>query len=501
MSRIGIGRSRRRDSANPQRPSPVQGVDAEDLAAAADPASSRTALWRLAGSSMRNPALSRALAANPSLPRPLLWYLGRFSRWDVAVEVALNPRCSRRTHRWQAAYWHWGVRAALASNPLVDLRVLRRLVTGYQHESSLMLHVAASPTLDPELVGILLSHATWYVRGVAAAHPAASADQLRHLADGLTAPAWVLRGVAANPSCPPDLSDQLLTWIALSGPGHSDPMFDPRECTGHPGNTEGALPAWYMDEARRPGAYKHPLWRVRAAVATANARVPIEQVRQLSRDPRPEVRRSVAGLVGVPVRNVKEMMGDADAFVARRASFGLDENVKRARQRHGKVVLRLILRLAAPAGIVGLTTITTMANHTPFFAEHPSPVRLSSVAPITATYACDTLLHYMATSPRGQASQRRKLPAGGWLACGPLSDDEHQVAMLVAAGRTGLTVQIPDTVISGGQRYVGSRVTVVPARSRAWLRLPDDSTDVVASITPDQAPAIVIRLIFRHPVP
>jgi hypothetical protein len=303
------------------------------------------------------------------------------------------------------------------------------------------------------------------------------------------------------------LSDQLLTWIALSGPGHSDPMFDPRECTGHPGNTEGALPAWYWDEARRPGAYKHPLWRVRAAVASANARVPIEQVRQLSRDPRPEVRRSVAGLVGVPVHNVREMMGDADPVVARQASLGLEENVKRAGQRRMRAMPRLILRLAGPAiAVAGFTSVSTS-----IFAGHPPPVLPPSVLPppvlppsvaaIPTTYMCDTLLHYITTSPAGQAGQRRKLPDGGWLACGPRSGGAHEVFMLVAAGRTRLTVQIPDTVISGRKRYVDGRVTAVPAGGRAWLRLPDDSDQVVAISTPDQGQALMIRLIFRHPLP
>jgi hypothetical protein len=496
MSRIGIGRPRPRDSANPASTEPIQGLNPEDLATAADPGSSSTTLWRLARSSKRYPALARTLAANPGLPRPLLWYLGRFGRWDVAVAVARNPRCPRRTQKWQAVYAHWPVRAALASDPSVDLRVLRRLVTGYQHEPKSLLHAATNPALDTEIVRILLGHTNLYVRGAAAAHPAASPDQLRLLADGLTAPAWVLRAVAANPSCPPDLSDQLLTWIALGGPGHSDPMFDPLECTGHPGNTDGALHAWYADEARWPGAYEHPLWRVRAAVAPANARVPIEHVRLLSRDPRPEVRRSVAGLVGVPVRNVREMMGDADPIVARPASFRLEENVKRARERRAKVTVGVAARLALPAAVLALTIANNFRSS--FFSGQSSPVLPSSLAAVPATYACDTLLHYIATSPTGQADQRRKLPAGGWLACGSLSGGTHEVYMIVAAGRTGLTVRIPDTVISSRQRYVGGRVVVVPARSQAWLRLSDE---VVASITPDKGPAIVIRLMFPNPLP
>src|SRR5262249_2635693 len=157
-------------------------------------------------------------------------------------------------------------------------------------------------------VAELLGHRNLCVRAVAAGHSEAPPDQLCRLTEGLTAPAWVLRAAAANPSCPPDVSDQVLTWIALGGPGSSDPMFDPLGCTGHPGDTEGALAVWYTVEARSPLAYRHPLWRVRASIAQANATVPIDQGKELCRDPRVEVRRSVAGLVGIPMRNVRELM-------------------------------------------------------------------------------------------------------------------------------------------------------------------------------------------------
>ena len=81
----------------------------------------------------------------------------------------------------------------------------------------------------------------------------------------MTEPAWILRRVGDNPACPKELSDQVLTWLALGGAGDSDLAFDPIECTGSP---EEGGPAWYLRQAASPGRYasasQHPLWLVRA---------------------------------------------------------------------------------------------------------------------------------------------------------------------------------------------------------------------------------------------
>ena len=106
----------------------------------------------------------------------------------------------------------------------------------------------------------------------------------------MTEPAWILRRAGENPACPQELSDQVLTWLALGGAGDSDPAFDPINCTGSPG--EGG-PAWYLRQAATPDGYasavEHPLWRVRAMLLRQpnGVRLSGRQVWALARDPGP----------------------------------------------------------------------------------------------------------------------------------------------------------------------------------------------------------------------
>jgi len=294
--------------------------------AASDPASGWLALWRLAAPSWFSRALARTLAANPRLPRPLLWCLA-VRRWDVRAAVAANPRCPRLLLRSMARSSDWAVRAAVAASPNAPPSLLVRLTR--RSPACVRLYAAANPSLTCAPADLLLADPDPYVRGVAAAHPAASAAALRRQAAGLSEPAWILRRIAANPSCPADLSDQVLTWIALGAAGHGDPLFDPLTCTGHPGDTGGTLAAWYLEQARGDAAEWHPLWRVRATVVRAAGRLPGQRVLPLARDPRPEVRQTVAGVHRLSLNIRLELRHDADPVVARLASAALQRKKKR----------------------------------------------------------------------------------------------------------------------------------------------------------------------------
>jgi hypothetical protein len=284
---------------------------------ASDPESGSFTLWRLAVRSWLSPRLAHALAANPLLPKPLLLCLAA-RRWDVKAEVARNPRCPRRLHRSMAWSSDWAVRAGVASSAAATAGILADLIAG--SDARVRLYVAANPSLPSDLAGRLLQDPNPFVRRVAAAHPAAPAAGLRQLADGMTAPAWTLRAIAANPSCPADLTDQLLTWIALGGAGHADPLFDPVECTGHPGDTRFTQTAWYLKYAGTSTSEQHALWRVRAAVMRATHSIPGQRARALARDCRPEVRRTIAGAYKLPLSIRLEMRRDADPGVAALAS-------------------------------------------------------------------------------------------------------------------------------------------------------------------------------------
>jgi hypothetical protein len=297
------------------------GGDGGRIRVAADPATGPRLLWCLAVWCWFSRSLARALAANPRLPRSLLWSLA-VRRWDVRAAVAANPRCPRLLLRWMAWSSDWAVRAAVASSAVASPGLLGRLIGG--SAPCVRLYAAANPSLTHALADRLLADPDPYVRGAAAVHPAASAAALRRLAVGLSEPVWILRRIAVNPSCPADLSDQLLTWIALGGAGHGDPLFDPVACAGHPADTSVASAAWYLEQAKREAAEQHPLWRVRAAVMRAAGRLAGQRVLTLARDPRPEVRQTIAGIGRLSLNVRLELRRDADPAVARLASAALE---------------------------------------------------------------------------------------------------------------------------------------------------------------------------------
>jgi hypothetical protein len=215
------------------------------------------------------------------------------------------------------------VRAAVGASVVASSKLLGRLIAS--SPPCVRLYVAANPSLTSALADGLLADLDPYVRGVAAAHPAASAAALRRLAEGLSEPAWILQRIATSPACPADLSDQLLTWLALGAAAHADPMFDPLACTGHPGDTNVSLVSWYREQARGDAAELHPLWRVRATVVRAVGRLPGQRVLPLARDPRPEVRQTIAGVQRLSLNIRLELRRDADPAVARLASTAIQK--------------------------------------------------------------------------------------------------------------------------------------------------------------------------------
>jgi len=480
------GRQQKREPRQQRPPSPAL------LARAADPDARSGALWLVALRGLRAPTVSRALAANPAAPRSLLWWLARLGRWDVGVAVARNPNCGMRVLRYHAFSPTWAVQAAVASNVRARLDVITRLAGSY--DARVAIAAAGNLSLAPSMVAALLRSPDIYVRGVAAAHPNAPPDELRRLAEGMSEPAWVLRAIAANPSCPAELSDQLLTWIALGGAGKQDPLFDPVTCKGHPASTDGAAFAWYTEAAKRGDAERHPLWRVRAAVAPARKQLPLATVRQLRRDARPEVRRTVAGFIGVRPREVREMMGDADPIAARIATQVRSANRKRYWKIHSPRWRRRALRLAPAALLFCLPVVSGLfqgsgrsgGSSTPT-AQCASTVRWLGAARPTAT-----LTHRPATALGG-------LPGGGWLACGPTAGEPH--AVLLTAGSTTLGFIVPATVLlPNGQEYSDLPLQVAAGHAGLFY-LPQSPQQVVIAIYPRnrQSDAVLVTVSFAEP--
>lgn len=456
------------------------------LRVAGDPLSSGSGLWRLALRHWREPVLARALAANPGAPVLLLRCLAR-GRWDVAATVARNPRCSPRLQHRLACYPpNWAVAAAVAANPAADAAVLAELAGSA--DAKVRLHVAANPSLPESAVECLLADPNRNVRAVAASNSAASAAGLSRLAEGFSEPAFILRAIAANPACPAELSGQLLTWIALGGPGHEDPVFDPVECTGHPGDTSVAVAAWYWEQASTEVAANHSLWRARAQFPAARRHVPFHQARMLARDPRPEVRRAVASLTGLPLSYLRELCGDADPGVARLAGMRLQAEKspagrKRRRARHA----RALFSLGWMAALLLLGGMETLVNQSQSDQSQPP----SSPAP--AQHARSPAPASTGTPGAGVTiTSRYRLAGAGLLRCGSAGGVAF---VFVTAERLALTVRMTGAVrLPENQPVTGS--VHIPAGSEAEFELPVGpapvkvAPDGVAGTSPGTRPVL-----------
>jgi hypothetical protein len=418
----------------PQQPSRES---ADNAALAADPATRGAMLWRLGLRYFGSRRVTRALAANPRLPRSLLWLLV-IRKWDVRAAVGANPRCPRPLMRLLTFSSLLSVNTAVAGNPAASARLLDFLTR--VSSPCIRMSVAANPSLPGVLADRLLGDKDPYVRGVAAAHPVASAAGLCRLAAEMTEPAWTLRRIAANPACPAEQSDQLLTWIALGGTGNADPTFDPVECMGHPGDTSVPLLIWYHGQGAQYGAAEHPLWRVRAAVLSARGKVSRDQAWTLARDPRPEVRRTIARAPRLSLNLQTELRGDADEVTVRLALA--------PHERPRGLRIPVVVGILVPLFVAALGVVQATRNS----PAEPGPA-LVTPAPLAA---------YIMSS--------HQLPGGGTASCGILAGAAPVNVIQVSAGSRRLVVRIDGAVqarnvVPGGDlqlslRSVPSWVTV-----------------------------------------
>ena len=449
---------------------------AERLPAESDPGTGPLRLWLLAVRCWFSRPVIRALAANPGAPKLLLRCL-TIRRWDVQAAVAANPRCPKRVSNWNVWAADWAVSAAVAANPATNPGALAALAGS--SDARVRLQLAANPSLPPALADRLLADRDRFVRAAAAANPAAPAAGLQRLADGMTEPAWVLRAVAGNPACPAELSDQLLTWMALGGPGHADPLFDPVSCTGHPGDTRYTELSWYLEQARGRAAVRHPLWRVRAMIMPATGRMAVESAKELARDARSEVRRPIAGARGLPAHVLRELRHDPNPAVAGLAAA----NWARSRQAIRRSLLIAVLRFgvagAFPLAVVSSALVgvaTTSGQH----AGPRSPV--STLAGSGISGSGDWPLWV-----KGAMPTTLLLDGNGLVVCGLTAAAPHTGFITVTPGNMEVTLDIPGAVTVPGGQAVRQPV-VVPAGQQAQYLYPAGSSPVEVQVSGQMVP-------------
>jgi len=317
-----------------------------------DPEADPDVLRSLVGRSKRVPGVVRPLAANPQTPPDALRRLGKHSRWDVRALVAANPSADAKTLDQLACDDGWAIAVALAARPDIPSRLLRGSEYWTGHERFAL---AGNPNVPVEALDRLLEDDNVYVRGRAASNPSARPESLRALVQSMSESPWVLRAAAANPACPPDLADEVLTWIALGGTGAGDPTFDPVACVGNPVDASTPEYFFYQNEAKEPDAYESVLARVRASVLGANRTVPVRVMEVLAHDAEPSVRTVAATVRELPRDVLEELVMDADPQVARNATVALNQHNVLIRSGRRSKSTRVLARIAPVA--IGLTLI------------------------------------------------------------------------------------------------------------------------------------------------
>ena len=443
------------------------------LPAASDPETGPLRLWLLAVRGWFSRPVIRALAANPSAPKLLLRCLNT-RRWDVQAVVAANPRCPKRVSNGNVWAADWAVSAAVAANPATNPGALAALAGS--SDARVRLQLAANPSLSPELADRLLADRDRFVRAAAAANPAAPAAGLQRLAEGMTEPAWVLRAIAGNPACPAELSDQLLTWMTLGGPGHADPLFDPVSCTGHPGDTRYTELSWYLEQAKGPAAMRHPLWRVRAMILPATGRLAVEQAGELARDARSEVRHALAGARSLTVSLLRELRHDPDPGVAGLAAAAWSRNRQAIRRSLLIAVLRFGVVGALPLAVFASALVgvaTTSGQHAG--ARSPLSALARSGAGNEAPWA------------NGVMPTTLILDGNGLVVCGLTAAAPHTGFITVTPGNTEVTLDIPGAVTVPGGQAVRQPV-VVPAGQQAQYQYPAGTSPVEEQLSGQLVP-------------
>jgi len=404
----------------------------------------------------------------------------------VAVIAAQHAACSIRLHRRLLWSTFPAVEVAVAANPRASSILMEWC--GSFTGAWLKLHAATNPSAPPEVIDRLLADKDPYVRRVAAAHPGATSEGLRRLCGDFSQPAWILRAAATNAACPADLSDQLLTWLALGGAGASDPHFDPIACSGHPGSTETNPAVWHANAARQDGAETHPLWRVRAAIPMARARIPISVLARLALDPQPEVRRQSARFRELPYHALRELRADTDQAVARLAESALKNKPKQRRGRPRSATQRGVRVGVAIAILVGAVLVDTHS-----VPSSPGLPLSSATGSVGSVQVADGV------SLPGTIAATRTVAGGGKIDAGTLSGSSSLPSLpfiSVAAGTVSLTVTVPGAYTIGPSSKAQSGPMQVDAYEQTFLVLPDEPTSVDVTVLASRQPPITLSFGF-----
>jgi hypothetical protein len=425
---------------------------------------------RLARRWWKDPGVTRALARNAAAPPSLLQRLSAHPRWDVRALAVRHACCPEKGWRKGLSDAEWAVRAAVASRPDLPPDVFENLVTSYATRPQVLFELADNRSAPPTAVRRLLRNSDSYIRGMAAGNPAAPAEQLEELASKMTEPPWVLRRVASNSACPPEVSERLLTWIALGGAGPGDATFNPKKCSGHPGDP--SQPEWffYYDLARQLGensAVHSVLWKVRAQAPRARQRTLISSLQALARDPKTDVRRVAASFDALPKPFLAELQGDSDqrvrelaaaSEVKKRTNPTVITGGRKTYRTPSRSWLGAALAAMAIMGMIDYSTSSSSTTKTPSLQQFLNGPEVKVLTPGVAGFD----FFQTEAVPQGVnfriAPNVQRLSDGATVAVGPLYGGNTLVRIQgVTQART-----LGFTAVAGKARQVLRGVKVVP---------------------------------------
>lgn len=265
-------------------------------AVAAHPALRPGLAFRLARA--QDSVVRAELVRHRSTPRVLRAWLLRDPHWSVLCAALEGPHVSRRLVLRGLRHRSAAVRCAAISSPLVARvrrqRLERAMDDGVVAQAAVVNPALPAGVLDDVLTRLIPDERKWpggaanWIVGAALGNPAVPARQLVRLADA-PAPAWAMRRLATNPSAPAEVSEPMLTMLAL-GAMEGDPRFDPISGAGNPGDP--ALHPWAETSriAITEPLLRHPVPTVRASVASQAQEMTHADLLLLAEDPDIRVR-------------------------------------------------------------------------------------------------------------------------------------------------------------------------------------------------------------------
>ena len=271
------------------------------------PASQRPALMNLRG----DENFKRWAATSPGCPPVVLMSIATagelddmadLDALDAAAEALRNPSCPLIALERGAVSEDWQLRAAVASNPNCSQRLLERLVAGVSDllacDAEYVFEEAAKHRrCPPRLLAVLAATDLLEVRAGVAANPSCPPELLESLTpntgsavsgDSLV----VARSVAANPSCPQDLLERLA--------GSVDSLIAASAACNPSCPTDLIVDlAAHSDALVRRAAGRHPA-------------CPPEVLQRLADDPDPTARAALCGAVNAPAGLLEGLANSPD---------------------------------------------------------------------------------------------------------------------------------------------------------------------------------------------